>query len=437
MTIFRNARDGKRHSERVRRQDSAARRFAAAALLILLAAPGHAWALRPDEILVVSNNNFPHSNELAEYYMRERGVPAGSLLRLDAPVRERCTRREYDEEIAAPVRSFLNTEDPKGYRFRCLLMMHGIPLTVSAPVQEVGESIHMVYYKVMEKLFAFLFRRMESINGEFAGTLASWRKEFAGKILEIYRRDQMAALDSEIALVQEDYYPLPGWIPSPFFLGSSEIGEMDVAPTKAFMVARLDGPSWKIVRRLIDDSVRVEKQGLKGTAYFDARWSESEDMAPSGYTIYDDSIRKAARRLEAGGLLPVVLEDTPRLFQPGECPDAALYCGWYSVGNYVDSFGWVPGSIGYHIASKECITVRQALSNVWCKLMLEKGVTATIGPVGEPFVQAFPLPELFFTSLTEGRLSLMEAYALSSPYLSWKMILIGDPLYTPFKNAPK
>jgi len=66
--------------------------------------------------------------------------------------------------------------------------------------------------------------------------------------------------------------------------------------------------------------------------------------------------------------------------------------------------------------------------------MLEKGVAATIGPVGEPYVQAFPVPEIFFGYLVDGYLSLAECYLISTPYLSWKMVLVGDPLYRPFKK---
>jgi uncharacterized protein (TIGR03790 family) len=65
--------------------------------------------------------------------------------------------------------------------------------------------------------------------------------------------------------------------------------------------------------------------------------------------------------------------------------------------------------------------------------MLERGIAATIGPVNEPYVQAFPLPELFFPLLAEGYLSLGETYLVTLPYLSWQIVLIGDPLYQPFK----
>jgi uncharacterized protein (TIGR03790 family) len=59
--------------------------------------------------------------------------------------------------------------------------------------------------------------------------------------------------------------------------------------------------------------------------------------------------------------------------------------------------------------------------------MLESGVAATLGPPSEPYLQAFPVPEFFFGLLLDGQLSLAECYALSKPFWSWQMVLIGDP----------
>jgi len=64
----------------------------------------------------------------------------------------------------------------------------------------------------------------------------------------------------------------------------------------------------------------------------------------------------------------------------------------------------------------------------------DAGKGSSCYPVNEPYVQAFPIPEIFFGLLFEGRLTLAECYALSKPFLSWQMVLIGDPLYRPFKN---
>ncbi len=68
--------------------------------------------------------------------------------------------------------------------------------------------------------------------------------------------------------------------------------------------------------------------------------------------------------------------------------------------------------------------------------MLEEGVAATLGPVSEPYLQSFPLPDVFFPLLMSGRHPLVEVYFRSIPYLSWRQVLVGDPLYTPFKNNP-
>jgi hypothetical protein len=35
-----------------------------------------------------------------------------------------------------------------------------------------------------------------------------------------------------------------------------------------------------------------------------------------------------------------------------------------------------------------------------------------------------------------GRRTLLEVYFRTIPQLSWQMILIGDPLYTPFQKDP-
>jgi uncharacterized protein (TIGR03790 family) len=235
-------------------------------------------------------------------------------------------------------------------------------------------------------------------------------------------------------LVLDDDYPLPMWVPNPFFLGfrgkTFRVSKDDVV-----MVSRLDAPEVKIVHRMIDDAIAAEKKGLNGKAYFDARYKDPGNKKVSGYALYDKSIHLAAKCIRDKKLMPVVVEDTQRLFQPGECPHAALYCGWYSLAHYVDAFQWVPGAIGYHIASQECQTLRAGNSQVWCKRMLEKGVAVTIGPVAEPYVQAFPLPEIFFGTLAEGSLTVAECYLLSLPYLSWKMVLVGDPLYRPFGKS--
>ena len=65
-----------------------------------------------------------------------------------------------------------------------------------------------------------------------------------------------------------------------------------------------------------------------------------------------------AKGIEEQTTIEVVLNTGPELFKAGECPEAALYCGWYSLAKYVDAFDWQRGAVAYHLASSEAATLR-------------------------------------------------------------------------------
>ncbi len=263
------------------------------------------------------------------------------------------------------------------------------------------------------------------IRKEKQDELSKLKKTLSNYIKKI---DKVASFDSELALIKKETYELNMWLPNPYYLGFRNEKTL-IKKSDVIMTSRLDGASETIVKRIIDDSIEAEKEGLKGSAYFDARWKDPGEKKLSGYAFYDKSIHEASQLLLKENRINVTLNDSTTLFQKGDCPDTALYCGWYSLARYIDAFTWAKGSVGYHIASSECTTLKKENSRVWCKKMLDNGIAATIGPVGEPYVQAFPVPEIFFNFLTEGYLTLAESYLISLPYLSWKMVLVGDPLY--------
>jgi uncharacterized protein (TIGR03790 family) len=366
-------------------------------LLTLLCIPSAGHALAPEEILVIANTRANDSLGLARYYMQQRSIPTDHLVRINTTAEEHCSRQEYDQNILKPVRRALAELDPD-HRIRCLVIMYGVPLAIQPlpPAYNDPTAHNDPHQKPAAEM------------------------------------DSRAAVDSELALVLVDDYPLDGWLPNPYFLGFQQQQTL-LTRDKVLMVSRLDGPNPDTVRRIINDALATEKQGLQGQAYFDARWPLPQAQQLSGYALYDASIHKAAEKISQSGRMTVHLDQESRLFQLGDCPHTALYCGWYSLARYVDAFTWVRGAVGYHIASGECATLKREGSQVWCKRMLERGITATIGPVFEPYVQAFPLPELFFPTLADGYLSLGETYLVTLPFLSWQMVLIGDPLYQPFK----
>jgi uncharacterized protein (TIGR03790 family) len=382
-----------------------------------------AYALAPEEVLVIANTNAAKSKGLAQYYMKKRQIPEKNLVLLFMTDKETCSREEYEKKAIPPIRRFLD-QNPG---IRAIVSVFGIPLRISAPEKKLAEASKVSELEEKKKILEDeLEKSMEDAQKEKKNNELSALKAAIADYMNSV--DKEAAFDSELALVKKDGYDLNMWVPNPYYLGFRDqklpIGKPDV-----LMTSRLDGATETVVKRIIDDSIEAEKTGLRGKAYFDARWKDPGDKKVSGYAFYDKSIHSASQSLSQKKRINVVLNESEDLFQKGESPDTALYCGWYSLSRYIDAFTWQKGSVGYHIASGECTTLKSPDSQVWCKKMLDNGIAATIGPVGEPYVQAFPVPEVFFDFLTEGYLTLAESYLISLPYISWKMVLIGDPLY--------
>lgn len=401
-------------------------------LLIFVFSTSIAFALLPEEVLLIVNRNESAGLELATYYQKQRQIPVENILTVSLPNKEDCSRESYQQQLVAPLRKYLASHSTK--KIRCLLLFYGIPLRVAAP--ELSSSD---WKKVENLKFSRKNMNWKLQHGELSSVEKSQYqeeiKQLDSQLKKLRRAGERAAVDSELALVLNRSYPLDRWLPNPYFVGyARQKRQLPFNKDQVLFVSRLDGPTPAIVRRVIDDSLYAEQHGLKGEVWFDARWPLPKKKNLQGYALYDASIHKAAAVTEKISSLPVHLDEQQRLFQPGEATNTALYCGWYSLAKYIDAFEWQRGAVGYHIASSECTTLKKKGSQVWCKRMLEEGVAATIGPVSEPYVQGFPLPEVFFSYILDGYYTLAESYFLSLPYLSWQMVLIGDPLYRPFRN---
>jgi uncharacterized protein (TIGR03790 family) len=389
-----------------------------------------ARGLSPEELIVLANERVPEGAALARDYMAGRGIPPDRLLVVPMPAGETISRPDFEQRVAAPVRRFLKALETGGPRIRGLASVFGVPLRVAAP-PGTGPDAERLRALDVE------IRRLREARDRGEGDAESQKRLriLTGERHDLRRKgDGAAAVDSELALARRERYPVAGWLRNPLYPGFRG-RKTAVAPDQLLLVARLDGPSPELVRRRLRETLEAEARGLRGVAYFDARWPESSGGG-GAYRGFDRRIHRAAAGLRRRGW-PVVLEATEALFGPGEAPSAALYCGWYRLARYVDAFDWVPGAVGYHVASGECKTLRSGGRTPWCPGMLADGAAAVIGPVSEPYLAAFPPPDLFFRKLTTANRTLAEAYWESLPYLSWKMILAGDPLYRPFAGAEK
>jgi uncharacterized protein (TIGR03790 family) len=504
-----------------------------------------AGGLTAREVVVVANENFPGSVDLARHYMDLRGVPPKQLLVAPMSSIEMISRNEYTGQIADPLRQFL-TEGGMDH-VRCVVLMHGVPLKVLEPIsspdvrrmtqmiaserqfqlatviellgqvrglgkppggeppgppleidparpareqiramrdtvfgafeQAAGELAAVDLPEVRERLaarwrelwnkafgalpppqdifgqaaesaemrqhrLATLMRVRDLLAGEI--TVDSMRELFsqtaeargAVGVLEISsgleRRVKpditwRAAVDSELATLFWPPFALDRYVPNPLHMD-----EHSGPSERTLMVCRLDGPNQPVVRRMMDIGIAVERLGLTGTAYVDARGRNGSGP----YDDYDQDLVRLAELLEQRTKIKIVLDRREQLFQPGDCPEAGLYVGWYSLGRYVNAFDFAPGAVGFHIASSEAVSLRGRDNLRWCAQLLEHGVVATLGPVEEPYLTAFPRATDFFGLLLTGKYTLVECYYLTIPHVSWMMTLIGDPLYNPFRAHP-
>ena len=243
-----------------------------------------------------------------------------------------------------------------------------------------------------------------------------------------------ASVDNELSLLWWDrtLFPIQGRLPNPYFL-ENRAQPQGLPPLPVLMVSRLDGPTSAIASGLVDLALTAEAEGLKGDVFVDARGMKATDR--DTFFKYDQDLRDFGWLVRNNTDYDVSIENHEELLEKAE--NAALYVGWYAVHAFSGKFTFAPGAIGYHIASSEALSVRNPKEPGWCKNLLERGITATLGAVDEPYLEAFPLPSEFFGLLMTGKYTLVEAYYMTARYISWRLALFGDPLYNPFKAAPQ
>ena len=426
------------------------------AAMIALALAAASPALEPSDVVLLVNKNMPASAEVAEHYRAKHGVPKENTVVLDLPVSEDISRKDYDTKIVAPVRAALKDRKEK---VKVLLCIYGVPLRVGGkepPEKDRAElaNVQTELKKAQDRTteFAAAVKKLEADakkdpKSDAAKDLADAREKLKKAQAEqqgLERRrnwlsyaESQAAVDNELMLLWWDDYELRRFQINPLHFQVPDDYRKNMPPV--MMTARLDGPTPEVARRLVDDAIEVERTGLRGKVYVDARDNRYDPKSDPGYGYggYDESMREMAALLKNEAKMDVTLDNKPEVFKPNSCPECALYCGWYSHGKFVDSCQFVKGAVAWHLASSEAVSLRRKDSTLWCPNILLKGACATLGPVGEPYTVGFPKPEEFFGFLATGEFTLVECYARTLNLTSWMCTLIGDPLYNPFKATPK
>jgi uncharacterized protein (TIGR03790 family) len=423
-------------------------------ILALFLFPSLSQALGPKDVFLIVNKNVPESKEVAEHYCQKRGVPTANIIVLDLPTGESVSRQDFNDKLRDPLRELLEKRKDE---VKVLLSIYGVPLRVgaSAPNEDEKKRLAELQQKikdeqaVLTKLQAEVKELQDKIKEAKTDELEKQLEEAQAKVkpsefrIQVWQQtqrtlnhgDTVASVDSELMLLWWGDYNLHRWQANLLNWQIPDAARNEKPPI--LMVSRLDGPSPAIAKRLVDDAIATEKTGLKGNVHVDARGIAYKPAdGGTGYGGYDESLREMAKLLKEDAKMPVTLDNKGALFAPQSCTDTALYCGWYSHARYVDCCQFSKGAVAYHIASSEAVSLRNDKATYWCPNLLKDGVAATIGPVAEPYTVGFPKPAEFFGLLVTGEFTLVECYSKTLLLNSWMTVLVGDPLYNPYKNSP-
>ncbi len=362
-----------------------------------------AFAAAPT-VAVLANREDPESLELARYYVAQRGLDESAIVALTMPLTEEITWGEFAVTIWNPLvreavkrgwllASVSETKDPvgrlrvvsSGHRLEALVICRGVPLRVA------HDAAH--YDAKSNPLTA---------NPALQTTEAS--------------------VDSELALLATGNEPIAAFVPNPLF---NQSNPPTYVREQIVPVGRLDGPTLADAKGLVDRALMAERDGLSGRAYLDIGGPHRQG---------DEWLEACAPELAALGFETDIDREGATLPEFARFDAPVLYFGWYAGdvnGPFnAPGFRFPVGAIALHIHSYSAVTMRST-SRAWTGPLVAKGVTATFGNVAEPYLQFTHQPQLLLKALARGE-PLGRAALFSINALSWKAVVIGDPLYRPF-----
>lgn len=370
-------------------------------LAAVLSLSANAQYLTSKDVLVIFNKAVPESAKLAGVYQQLRGIPNSRLLGLDLPTKADITREEFESTLLTPLREHFDNKDwwrrsrdaqglllPIENQIRAIVLMRGVPLRIKPSPKTPPKE------------------------GEAAPTDP------------ISPRDE-ASVDSELALFGIEKLPIKGVLKNAFFDSKVPLSKAKIP--YLVLVTRIDAPAYTVCKRMITDAVETEKHGLWGRAYVDIA-----NKFPQG----DEWLENIVKENRKYGIPTVIDRFNDTLPKNYPMTDAALYYGWYDwsvSGPFLNpTFQFRPGAIAIHLHSFSAQQLSDAHKN-WAAPLLVRGAAATVGNVYEPYLHLTHHFSTLHHRLLEGW-SFAEAAWAAMPVTSWQGVVLGDPLYRPFRH---
>lgn len=242
--------------------------------LCVLALTSSAWALKPQEVLVVANSALPESVQLAEHYAEVRGIPAENIIQIKTATGYAVTREGYNNDIRQPLLDALNARgDLPPIRSICL--MWGVPVRVARPVAQSNELAE--------------FFRVEAERSH--NRLATARQ----LLLSVGHKFPTPADENSMALA-DLFGKLPPAPEKPLSLTQLQADIPNKFTAKTAMARKLPDAGQRAIaiRQLL--ALQMEISGLRGLVpYVQDIYGENVDQA--GLAAYQEAMEQAEQAL--------------------------------------------------------------------------------------------------------------------------------------------
>ncbi|HTA67326.1 MAG TPA: TIGR03790 family protein [Bryobacteraceae bacterium] len=353
-------------------------------LAVLLAAAPLLFAQKPDNVLVVINQQSPVSRSIGEYYVERRHIPLANICRLSANQDEDISRDDYDNQVARPIAAYLRRQKLQD-QILYIVTTSGVPLrikgnsgTMLAEAASVDSELTLLY---------------SDMRGSPHSLPAGIRNPFFGKFAASFRHP-----DFPIYLVTRltgfDFADVKGIIDRALVARNRgnfviDLKQLDSTPGNGWLRnAARDLPKERVI---LDDSGKVLYNQRDVIGY--ASWGSNDPERKQ---------REVGFQWLPGAIMTEYVSTNGRSFaRPPET---------WKVGSWDDAKTWFVGS-------------PQTLTADY----IRDGATGASGHVYEPFLQFTPRPDILLPAYYHGR-NLAESYYLAIPALSWMNVVVGDPL---------
>lgn len=317
-----------------------------------------------DRVLVVANSASASSQRIARAYAAGRGIPTDHVLLVQTPAGATIRRAAFDRSVQAVIAAWLRRQSAQD-RIHYIVLSRDLPMRIAGTTGRSGTG---------------------------------------------------ASVDSELALLYRRLtgapVPLAGPVANPCFYGDGPLAAIErFSRTRCdiYLVTRLEGSSE-------DEAIALVERGRAPRQA--APYLLAADTAQAGVLAI---VSRAASRLRELRDFPVIptnegnpLGGTFHVATQDEVQRLRFASG--AVAAAVDVRGGRAFRAG---ASGRLSPISAAL--------VQAGATGVAVDIEDPYADGVVRPEILFSARAAG-LPLADAFYAAIPYVSWKTVVVGDPL---------